>query len=225
MIRLFSLTADASASTKLSSEQKTKLKQHPQVIYLGQRNKALTARIHAAGYNIIGDAEGTLLFRKKKKAEARLSCLKIKLRNHMIVQARKRHFRKADTLAFNAQFTATTAAHMVTSDIQPAKPIEYNIPERAEVIRLTCSPSDGLSDREKLRRRIQAIEARAALCDRRETQRRGRRKSTVKQEESEDATNKSEEDANDDFPMICRLTQSLFRLSDERLSYQDRVYE
>ena len=225
MARLASLTADASAPTELSSEQKTKLKQHPQVIHLGQRNKALTTRIHATGYNTIGDAEGTPLFNKKKKAEARLSCFKIKLRKYMIVQARKRHFRKADTLAFDAQFTATAAAHIVTPDTHPAKPIEYNIPERAEVVRLICSPGDGLIDREKLRRRIQAIEARAALCDRRETQRRRRPKSTVKQEESEGAVNETEEDAHDDFPMVCRPTQSLFHLGDERLSYQDRVYE
>ncbi|KAL8696099.1 MAG: hypothetical protein Q9201_007827, partial [Fulgogasparrea decipioides] len=78
MARLASLTADASVPTELSSEQKTKFKQHPQVVYLGQRNKALTARTHAAGYNTIGDAERTPLFDKKKKAEARLSCLKIK---------------------------------------------------------------------------------------------------------------------------------------------------
>ncbi len=180
MARLASLTADPSAPTELSSEQKTKLTQHPQVIHLSQRNKALTSQIHNAGYKNIGDAEGTTLFQKKKKAAARLSCLKIKLRNHMIVQARKRHFRKADTLAFDAQFSATTADHTVATDTPPAKPIEYNIPERAEVVRLTCRPSDGLSDGKKLQRRIQAIEARAALCERRETQRRARPKSTVK---------------------------------------------
>jgi len=225
MARLASLTADASAPTELSSEQKTKLKRHPQVIQLGQRNKALTSRIHNAGYKSIGDAEGTTLFQKKKKAEARLSCLKIKLRNHMIVQARKRHFRKADTLAFDAQFSATAAAPAVAPDSQPAKPIEYNIPERAEVVRLTCSPGDGLSARDKLRRRLQAIEARAALCDRRETQRRGRPKSTVQQEESEGAVNESEEDAKYDFPVVCRPTQCPFCLGDERLPYLHRIYE
>lgn len=85
MARLANLTANASVPTELSSEQKTKLKQHPQVIHLGQRNKALTTRIHATGYNTIGDAEGAPLFGKKQKAEARLSCVKIKLRNHIIM--------------------------------------------------------------------------------------------------------------------------------------------
>ncbi|SLM34469.1 Protein of unknown function DUF3435 [Lasallia pustulata] len=50
MARLASLTANANALRELSSEQKAKLKQNPQVIQLGQRNKALTAQIHAAGY-------------------------------------------------------------------------------------------------------------------------------------------------------------------------------
>ena len=64
----------------------------------------------------------------------------------MITQAQKRHFRKADTLAFDAQFSATTAAHMVARDTHHTQPIKYNIPERAEVVQLTCSPSNGLSD-------------------------------------------------------------------------------
>ena len=90
---------------------------------------------------------------------------------------------------------------------------------------MACSPGDGLTDREKLRRRIKAIEARAALCGRRETQRRGRPKSTVTQEESEVAVNDFEEDTKDDFPMVCRPTQCPFCLGDERLPYHHRVYE
>ena len=169
MARLASLTADASAPTTLSSEQKTKLKQHPQVIQLGQRNKTLTSQIHNAEYKSIGDAKETTLYHKKKRIEARLSCFKIKLQNHIIVQARKRHFWKTDTLAFDAQFSATTVAFAIASDSQLAKSIEYNIPKRVEMVRLICSPDDDLSARDKLRRRLQAIEARVALCNRRET--------------------------------------------------------
>ncbi|KAA6415050.1 MAG: hypothetical protein FRX48_01801 [Lasallia pustulata] len=157
MARLASLTANANAPRELSSEQKAKLIQHPQVIRLDQRNKALTAQIHAAGYKTICDAEGTSLFKEKKKVEAR--------------------------------------------------------------------PGDGLSDREELRRRIQAIKARADLCNRRETQRRGQPKSTAKQEESEGAVKESKEDAKEKFPMVCRPTQCLFCLGDERLPYLHRVFE
>ena len=143
----------------------------------------------------------------------------------MNAQARKRYFPKADTLAFDAQFSTTAAAHAVVRDTHHTQPIEYNIPERAEVVRLACNPGDGLSDREKFRRKIQVIEARAALCHRRETQRRGQPKSTAKQEESEGAVKESEEDAKDEFPMVCRPTQCLFCLGDERLPYLHPAFE
>lgn len=225
MARLASLTADANAPTKLSSEQTTKLRQHPRVVQLGQRNKALTSQIHNAGYKTISDAKETSLYKKKKKVEAELSCLKIKLRNRIILQSRKRHFRKADTQAFDAQFSATTGVPTVAPDIQPMAPIKYNILERAKVVQLTCSPGDGLSDRDKLRRRLEAIEARAALCSRRETQRRGRPKITVKQQESKGAVNELEEDEKKDFSMVCRPTQCLFCLGDEMLPYSHRIFE
>jgi len=112
-------------------------------------------------------------------------------------------------VAFNAQFSATTAALTAVPDILPAKPIEYHIPERAKVVRFTCSPGDDLSDREQLRWRIEAIDA----------------KSTIKQEESEGMVNESGEDAKDYFPMVCRPTQYLFYLGNDRLPYLHRIFE
>ncbi len=167
MGRLASLTADASAPTELSSEQKAKLAAHTKVIKLGQRNKALTGRIHRAGYRAVKGARGTALFQKKKKVEARLNSMKKGLRVKMIAQARKRHFRTADTLAFDAQFSRAAVSSTPTRDTQHDQPIVYNIPERAKVVQLICSPGEALSDREQFRRRIQAIEARTALCHRR----------------------------------------------------------
>jgi len=223
--RLASLTADASAPTELSSEQKAKLAVHPQVVKLGQRNKILTERIRTAGYRNVTDAQGTTLFQKKKKAEAGLNSTKKRLRVKMIAQARKRHFRTADTLAFDAQFSAAAVASTSTRETQRAKPIFYNIPERAKVVQLVCSPGEGLSDREQFRRRIQAIEARTALCDRREAQRRGRPKATIKQERSDGTMNDSDKATEDEFPMVCRPTQCPFCMGNDSLPYHHRVYE
>lgn len=181
--------------------------------------------IHITEYNIISNVKETPLFDKKKKAEAQLSCFKIKLWNYMIVQAHKQHFWKADTLTFDAQFTATAAAHTVTSNTHSAKLIKYNISEWAKVIWLICSSSDGLSNWEMLQQRIQTIKVRAALCNQQKTQCCSQLKFTVKQEKLKGAVNESEKNANDDFSIVCWLTQSLFCLSDKRLSYQDWVYE
>lgn len=114
--RLASLTADASAPTELSSEQKAKLIVHPNVIKLCQRNKDLRERIRRR-YRTVKATQGTTLFQRKKRAEARLNSEKKRLRIKMIAQARKRHIRTADTLAFDAQFSATADASISTRDI------------------------------------------------------------------------------------------------------------
>ena len=171
MARLTSLTADTSTPNELSSEQRAKLSQHPKVIRLCQKNKALTTQIHAAGYRPISAAKGTRLFEKKKKIEARLNNFKTRLRTDMIEKARKQHFRTADTVTFNSQFSTVRAAQTSSEDAQRAKPVSYHLPERAVVVWLTCQPADGLSDRAKLTRRIRGIEARAALCRRQEARR------------------------------------------------------
>ena len=112
----------------------------------------------------IADAQGTTLFQKKNKAEARLNATKKRLRVKMIAQARKRHFRTTDTHAFDAQFSPGAISSISTQHTQPAQPIVYNIPERATVVQLVCSPGESLSEEAQFRRRIQAIDARTALC-------------------------------------------------------------
>ncbi|KAL9587066.1 MAG: hypothetical protein Q9203_003644 [Teloschistes exilis] len=86
MARLASLTADMTAPTQLNDQQKADLKQHPK------------------------DAAPSKLYEEKKKTEQQLSCVRVKLRNKMIMQARKRHFRNADTQTFDSQFSPSAAA-------------------------------------------------------------------------------------------------------------------
>ena len=118
------------------------------MIRLCQKNKALTTQIHAAGYRPISTAKGTRLFEKKKKAESHLNCFKPRLRNDIIEKARKRHFRRADTVAFDSQFSAAGAPQASSRDAPYVKPIEYHLTERAAVVRLTCAPTDGLTEQE-----------------------------------------------------------------------------
>ena len=66
MIRLVSLTANASAPTELSFKQKSELIIHLKVIKLGQRNKTITLQIHRADSEISRTLK-TILFQRKKK--------------------------------------------------------------------------------------------------------------------------------------------------------------
>ncbi len=78
-----------------------------------------------------------------------MTSFRVRLRDSMVEKARKRHFRKADTIAFDSQFSASSA-HQDSESDEPAARRKYNIPERAEVVRWICQPAAGLTDREAL---------------------------------------------------------------------------
>jgi len=82
--RLASLTAGPSAPDSISEELKAEYPQHPKLIKLSDRNKALTAKLRLRGYTPISTAEGTPLYHKKLKAQARLDRFRVKLYKQLI---------------------------------------------------------------------------------------------------------------------------------------------
>ena len=159
----------------------------------------------------------------KKKAEARLNSTKKRMQVKMIARAQNTSGRP---ILWPLILSSSLRRSLLQSLERPnIKPIVYNIPKRAKVVQLVCSPGEGLSDRKQFRRRIQGIEARTALCHRQDAQRRGRPKATIKQEESDSPVNDSDESAKDEFSNVCRPAQYPFCLGDESLPYHHRVYE
>jgi hypothetical protein len=65
----------------------------------------------------------------------------------------------------------------------------------------------------------------AALCRRQEIQRRGRPKSSFKQEEPRATPEDSKENKQDIFPLVYKPTQYIFCLGKEGLSYLQRTYK
>ena len=224
MARLASLTADPNAPTELPEEHKAEFRNHPKIIRLSNRNKALTTKLNFLGYKPISTAKGTSLYDQKMKTQARLSSFKVRLRQSMIEKDRKRHFRKTDTIAFDSQFSNSLSQEVLTSDESAARP-QYNIPERADVVRWICQPAVDLTDRDIFIRRIRGIKALAALCRRQETQRRGRPKWSVKQKESEASSCDSGVNIVKLFPVECKPKQCIFCLGDERKPYEGRTFE
>ena len=225
MARLASLTADTSAPTELLSEQKAKLAVHFKVIKLCQRNKALTERLRVAEYKAVKNTQETSLFKQKKRADTRLNTAKKRLRVDIIAQARKRHFRKTDIIAFDAQFSVKTTSHAFALDTLHAKPFTYNISERAEIVRSVCSSEENFTDKQKFQRRIKTIEIRTALCHRQKVQCCGRPKITIKQEKSDKTVNGICRNTKDKFRIECLSIQCLFCLENESLLYYYRTYE
>ena len=119
----------------------------------------------------------------------------------MLDKARKRHFRTADTATLEAQFADASLAAS-DEDVKPPEPLQYDIPERGDIVRLTCELIADLSDHEKHTRRIETLQARVALCGRQKSRRR-RPQSTQPSWEPMTPPKTSPEDSEEDKHERC----------------------
>lgn len=152
---------------------------------------------------------------------------KVNRRNQMLDKARRRHFRNADTATLEAQFTDASLAAS-DKEIKPPAPPQYDILERGEIVWLTCELIANLTNHEKHARRVETLQVWVALCARQESRRR-RPKSTQPSREPmippKTSPEDSEEDRHDRFSLVCKPTQCISCLGNERKSYQGRTAE
>ena len=87
-------------------------------------------------YRAIKDAAGTEIGEQKRRPDAELSSMLTILRDKAQEQNQKRHFRHTDTAIFNQQYEES--AGLERSECQSQLPHHYQIPERAELVRLLC---------------------------------------------------------------------------------------
>ena len=222
LARLMTLTVDPNAPNKLSEELSKKLANSKRVVQLGRTSKALTVKLKKK-YQVLRLAPPNDPWLKaKKQVDAALHREKTNRRNRMLEKARKKHFRNADTATLEAQFADSSLAAPDDDDVKLPAPLQYDIPERGEIVRLTCEPIGDLTDHEKHAWRIEALRARVALCSRQES-RRSRPRSTPPSRESMTAPKTSSEDSEENtkelFPLVCKPTQCIFCLGNERQSY------
>ena len=117
---------------------------------------------------------------------------------------------------------------MSDKDVKPPATLRYDIPKRSDIVRLTCEPITDFTDDEKHTRRIEALRARVAFCGRQESRRSSQRRS-VDQSSGlitplKGSSESSEEDKTDLFSLVCKPTQCIFCLGDERKSYEGRMF-
>lgn len=222
------LTIDPNAPTKLSPELSKKLANSKRVVQLGRESKALIERLKKK-YSFVRHAPpDDPLLKAKKQTDAALHREKTNRRDRMLEKARKRHFRNADTIALEAQF-AGSCNTVSEEDVKPPAPLQYDIPERGDIVRLTCEPIANLTDHEKHTQRLETLQARITLCNRQESRHRGRPQETHQLTESMTAPKRFlkgfEEDKEDHFPMVCKPRQCIFCLGNERKSYLGRIFE
>ena len=228
LARLMTLTVDPNAPDTLSGKLLEKLANSKRVIQLSRTSKDLTKELRKK-YRLVGLAPpNDPLLEAKNQVDAALHREKTNRRNRMLVKARKRHFRHADTATLEAQFIDSTTAAS-DEDVTPPLPLQYDIPERSDIVRLTCEPIADLTDEEKHLRRIEALRTRVALCRRQESQRRRRPRLAYHPSRlippPEGSPEILEEDKTNKYPLVCKPTQCIFCLGDERKSQGGRIFE
>src|SRR5438034_8630909 len=127
--------------------------------------------IRERGYRSVSGAQGTTLYRKKMKAISRLNRDKVKLRARLKSKARSRHLQHADTDRFNQQFGNGPGCK--TSQEPLRLPPDHRIPERNQVIELTCTATAELTADEQFTRQCACITTWVKLQRRQEAPRRG----------------------------------------------------
>ena len=227
LARLMTLTVDLNAPNKLSEELSKKLGNSKRVIQLSHESKALTKKLkHKYRFLRLAPPNDPWL-QAKKQVDITLHREKTNRRNRMLEKARRRHFRNADTATLEAQFANESFAAF-DKNVKPSAPLSYDISERGEIVRLTCEPIADLTGHEKHARRVKTLRARVALCGRQESRRR-RPQSTQSLQEPmtppKTSSEDSKEDKHDRFPLVCKPTQCIFCLGNERKSYQGRTAE
>lgn len=224
LARLMTLTVDPNAPTKLSPELSKKVAQGKRVLQLSRESKELTGKLKRK-YDVVRRAPPNDPWLKtKKQVDAALHREKNNRRNRLLEKARKRHFRNADTSILEAQF-ADPSITASDEDIKPPAPRQYDIPERGEIVRLTCEPISDTTDLRKHAQRLKTIRARVALCGRQESRHRARPRLTRPSTESMTSPGTSDEDIKDRFPVVCKPTQCIFCLGNESKSYPGRMFE
>jgi hypothetical protein len=214
-------TADATAPTELTDELKSRIEKNPIIMRLAKRNQELTKRIRAMGFPSVLAARGkTPLYKMKMKAVSNLNRAKVYLHTRLKSQARKQHFRHADTDRFNQQFDNSPTRKSM--DEPPRPPPKNQIPERNRVIELTCTGTMDLTEDERFTHRCNCIATWVKLQHRKEAPRRGRHKHAQLSQQYQTCES-SPVKVEGTIPETYQSTQCPFCIGDRTLPKEERM--
>jgi hypothetical protein len=110
----------------------------------------------------------------------------------------------------------------VTADKYTEPVVYHQLPERIRLQEVICDLSKDLKPSDVVRRRIRAIDLMVALCDRQEVQCQ-KLPSKACSEESEEPPLPKQQPLEDPFPLICKKTQCIICIGDNRNTYEYRT--
>lgn len=227
LIKLMTLTVDLNALIKLSEKLSKKLINSKRMIELSHKNKIFTNKLkHKYRFLRLTFSNDSWL-QAKKQMNIALHRKKVNRRNRMLNKIKKRHFRNANTAILETQFIDASFAAF-DKKIRPSTSSQYDISERDEIVRLTCELIVDFIDHEKHVRRIEIFRTRMTLCVRQKSRRRQSKSIQFSWKQMiffKTFLKNSKKNKHDRFFLICKFTQCIFCLDNERKFYQKRTAE
>lgn len=170
------LDADPTAPTELPSHLQTQFDNDTEILELADKNMELWEAMQMLGFRTVLSAKGkTPLYEEKMAVSRELSRQKAMLRQTLMEQARREHFRNAPTERLNA-FLDGTGEGGNTPLPQPQQPPMLLIDERRQLVELIRQRTSHLSEDEIHKRRCLSMNLWVGLQGRTEAQRRGMQK-------------------------------------------------
>lgn len=144
----------------------------------------------------------------------------------IINKAWKQHFKKANIIIFNFQFSVTKVTQTSLQDVYCIKLIKYYLFKQAAVIHLTYLLINNLIEQQKLTWQIKIIKVRVALCSQQESCHCcSQFQSHIKSRDSETSLKNFIENRKDHFFLMYKLKQCIFCLEDKHKSYKKWVFK
>jgi hypothetical protein len=149
------LSRDKRAPTDLTNDQKYEVKNHPELVKLREKRDR---------YKSKKKSKGTGFFKTYNSINCKINSLSKKLRRERLNQAVRDFHGSIDTIEINKQLDGIIPADILTQSI-----FQYELGERATIVKLLSQPLDGLDEGSALKIRTKFIRNLSKLCQRQES--------------------------------------------------------
>jgi hypothetical protein len=215
VFRHMSLTCNPNAPVEISEDIAKKLPSDPKLVELKKRFKQLSDKLRSDhGYIKQAPRNETVMEREKLRRE--ITTRRKYLYRQLSEEHRRQYFYNSHNEEMRRQLHKSAANPNILPDIK------HQLAERRELVDVMCDLSTDISPEKVVCRRIRAINLLVALGSRQEIRPRKQRPISIGCEDAMD-TSEDTPTEHEIFPSVCKKTQCVFCIGNEKLSLDERT--
>lgn len=158
------LSRDMRAPHSLTSEQKQEVYNHPELEILREKREKYKNKLYKQGHCPLTEGEGTRAYEQYQKYDRKIGTKAIALRTKRLQKAIREFHDTIDEIEIRRQLNGIAVPAILT---RPAA--QYELRERASIVKLMPTSLSELEVSEALNARIKFVHKLARLCDRQES--------------------------------------------------------